>query len=534
MEPTTLAPESQVPIETLVESQVPTQTQPELAFDLCVCMDQHGIIAVKEYGLVTNPWLLAIAPLINSVASSGSRIIIMGYRTWASMTVPFRSNPQRYCIVITSDPSVSIEHGCTAPDLDSALTHAVTHRQTNDTPILVLASPSLTPHALSHSNLKHIRVACMPVPYPNSICDVERCYFPIKPSCMDKHLSCIALSAAGTIYACGPEFSSSWNRLADSKSVLNHPSNDTPLPEQQYLDLVKLIVDKGTLKVSRNGSTRSIWGHQLRFDLSEGYPLLTVKRGYPKAVFEELMWMLRGQTDTRILRSKGIKIWDGNSSEAFLRERGLPYSEGDIGPGYGFQIRHTGATYINCETNYQGQGRDQLADCITLLNSNPTSRRIIIDLWNARDVDLMALPPCHMVYNFGVDLYDKPEADHNASCMDTPKPNGSRGVLNCHLFQRSWDVLLGWNTTTAALLTYLLAHHCNLDPGSLIHSISDAHLYQSHIDSGAIASLLERKPRPPPILSFKTRHENIEAYEFGDMTLTGYYPAPAIVAEMVA
>ncbi|CAH6420897.1 Bifunctional dihydrofolate reductase/thymidylate synthase [uncultured virus] len=527
MEPT-------VPTPTLPESLAPTDVSAPIdtldvpapidTFDICVAMDQNGIVAIGEYGLITNPWLGMIPGLISSVFSLSPRIVIMGYRTWTSMTQAFRANPQRYCIIITRDPTLSIRNGDVAPDLDTALTHAYDYRQSTtmpETPILVLASPSITLFALDRPDLKHIRLACASPVYPSTITNVKHYTFPLSPSIMDKHLSCVALSDSIIVYAYSPELSTSWQGLITSREP-TETTEPTTLPEQQYLDLVKLIATKGILKLSRNGSTRSIFGHQLRFDLSEGYPLLTVKRGYPKAVFEELMWMLRGQTDTRILRAQGIKIWDGNSTLAFLRERGLPYREGDIGPGYGFQIRHSGATYTNCESDYHNQGRDQLADCINLLRTNPTSRRIIIDLWNANDVDLMALPPCHMVYNFGVDLYE------------SPKPTGSRGTLNCHLFQRSWDVLLGWNTTTAALLTYLLAHHCNLDPGVLVHSITDAHLYQSHIDSGAIKALLERTPRPPPTLRFKTRHEHIEDYQFNDTLLTGYFPAPAIVAEMVA
>jgi thymidylate synthase len=233
------------------------------------------------------------------------------------------------------------------------------------------------------------------------------------------------------------------------------------------------------------------------------------------------MWMLRGQTDTKILEQKNVNIWKKNSTKEYLKQYGLPYAEGDIGPGYGFQMRHYGAEYIDCKTDYTNQGMDQLTECINLLNTNPLSRRIMIDLWNPADVHKQALPPCHCIYNFGVDLYAEP--------IDS-----MRGKLNCHLFQRSWDVLLGWNTTTAALLTYLLAHHCNLDPGIVVHSISNAHLYNEHIESGVVDKLLLRKPRLFPKLNFLRRKENIVDYEFEDLVIDGYYPSPAISANLVA
>ncbi|AGF85440.1 dihydrofolate reductase-thymidylate synthase [Moumouvirus goulette] len=292
--------------------------------------------------------------------------------------------------------------------------------------------------------------------------------------------------------------------------------------ENQYLDLVDKIINGGILKNTRNGQTRSIFGYQLKYDLSKGYPIQTVKKSYPKAIFEELMWMIRGNTDVNILQNAGVHIWDKNSSRDFLDKNGLDYDVGDIGPGYGFQMRYFGATYENCKNNYNGQGVDQLKKCIETIKNNPTDRRIIINLWNPVDINKMALPPCHILYNFGVDVYDSPTSD------------GKTGRLNCHLIQRSWDVLLGWNTTTAALFTYILAHHCNLDVGILVHSISDAHLYQEHIDSGAVDKLLKRTPRKLPTLKITTKRENIEDYTFDDLVLEDYNPCPAIFAEMVA
>ena len=313
------------------------------------------------------------------------------------------------------------------------------------------------------------------------------------------------------------------------------PSFDRIDGEYQYLDLVRSIIERGIYKQTRNAITKSIFGYQMKYNLADGYPISTLKKSYPKAIFEELMWMIRGQTNVKILQEKNVNIWNKNSSKEFLQQMKLPYEEGDIGPGYGFQMRYYGAKYVNCLADYRGQGVDQLQQCIDLINNDPHSRRIIIDLWNPADVPLMVLPCCHCWYNFSVDLYDSSINDPNGgpeallnSC------EGKRGKLNCHLIQRSWDVLLGWNTTTAALFTYLLAHHCNLDLGLLVHSISDAHLYKEHIDSGAVAKLLARTPRKMPSLDIVNTRASIEDYEFTDMVIENYYPCPPITAEMIA
>lgn len=282
--------------------------------------------------------------------------------------------------------------------------------------------------------------------------------------------------------------------------------------EWAYRELIFKIMTQGENRLTRNAATRQIFGASLRYDLQAGWPVTTLRQSYPRLIFQELMWMLRGETDTNILRKRNVNIWNANSSQEFLREAGLPYAEGDIGPGYGFQMRYAGATYVDCHTDYQGQGVDQLQACIQAIRHNPTSRRILLQLWNVADVDKMALPPCHVMYQFAV----------------------SNGKLNCHFYQRSWDVILGWNTATAALLVYLLAHHCELQPGELTHSIGDAHIYQSHIDTGGVVEMLNREPMPPCQLSFRQRHANITDYEFQDLAITDYLYHPAIKFQIQA
>lgn len=287
------------------------------------------------------------------------------------------------------------------------------------------------------------------------------------------------------------------------------------MAEQQYIELIKKIQDEGVWY--RN--VKSVFGYQIKCNLADGFPIWTIKKTFWRGICEELFWMMRGSTDVSELQGRGVNIWNANSTESYLKSRNLNYAAGDIGPGYGFQMRHYGADYVDCKTDYTGKGIDQLAKCVDLLKNDPMSRRIIIDLWNPKQNDEMALPPCHMIYNFNVRLYDS-------------VINGKRGVLNCHLFQRSWDVLLGWNTTTAALLTHLLATTCDYDIGILVHSITDAHIYKDHIDSGVVDVILSRDTRRLPKLTVNKKP--IDQYEFTDLTLTDYNPHPPIAIKMIS
>lgn len=517
-----------------------------IPFNLIVAMDNQSTIGVREYGIDSLPWP-QLKPDMDffrtqtcKTESHGQRnAIIIGYNTWKTLPTAYRTNPCRYNIVISRDyQTEKPTHGETyQPHFEAALTHA------SELPFLheiyVIGGGAVYDTALRFPGLKRIYLSHIQTDYP-VWCQVDMLIcFPLRHSHLEEMTEnrILKKESESSVYVATRDITCRFvcyevtsTVFIDYYLALRVPriqlsvTQVVETPEAQYLDLVREIYFNGVKKTTRNGATRSIFGYQLKYDLMQGYPISTVKRSYPKAIFEELMWMIRGETDTKILEAKNVNIWKKNSTKEFLRSRNLPYREGDIGPGYGFQMRHQGATYVSCETDYSNQGVDQLFECIMQLQNDPTSRRIIIDLWNSADIDKMALPCCHVIYNFGVDLYD----------YQQQQETGYRGKLNCHLFQRSWDVLLGWNTTTAALFTYLLAHHCNLQPGTLVHSITDAHLYESHIDSGAIYQLLNRCPRMMPRLTFLERHDRIESYEYIDMCLKDYYPNPPISADMVA
>ncbi|QGR53846.1 bifunctional dihydrofolate reductase-thymidylate synthase [Moumouvirus maliensis] len=559
-------------------------------FSIIVAVNNDNLIGTCEYGEYGIPWpyLRQDMNFFRKITTTTKEedqfnVIIIGHNTWKTLGDSYRKNKKRFNIVVTrdSEPDNISANTRFVKSFDEAIEYASNLNHVDK--IFAIGGSVIYNAALHHPKLESIFLTHIKKSYPIKV--DKYIYFPISHDQLEDatrlkflsleyendqfdktkniHLSFkkynvvsnnftdtyvkkyyqinknipdskvknynildiislvfvyIYVFIVNWYYICKNFYNSIKNI---SKNVENQNESDK-LEEFQYLNLVNEIIDKGLVKNTRNGKTRSIFGYQLKYDLSKGYPIQTVKKSYPKAIFEELMWMIRGNTDVSILQNVGVHIWDKNSSREFLDKNGLDYDVGDIGPGYGFQMRHFGATYKDCKEDYSGQGIDQLKKCIETIKNNPTDRRIIISLWNPVDINKMALPPCHILYNFGVDVYD------------IPTPDGKTGRLNCHLMQRSWDVLLGWNTTTAALFTYILAHHCNLEPGILVHSISDAHLYQEHIDSGAVKKLLERIPRKLPTLKFVTKRENIEDYKFDDLVLDDYNPCPAIFAEMVA
>ena len=273
--------------------------------------------------------------------------------------------------------------------------------------------------------------------------------------------------------------------------------------ESQYINLIKHILENGISKDDRTGiGTLSIFSYNMTFNLRESFPLLTTKKVYWKGVVEELLWFISGSTDSNILKEKGVRIWEGNSSREFLDSRGLShYDQGDIGAGYGFQWRHFGAKYTNMYDSYEGQGVDQLKDVIYKIKNTPDDRRIIMSAWNPTDLDKMALPPCHIFVQFWVDSNKK--------------------ELHSQMYQRSCDVGLGvpFNIASYALLTCIIAKLCDLTPGDFHYCMGDTHIYKNHID--AMKLQITRDPYDFPKINIKDITD-IDNIKFDDIELIDY------------
>ena len=257
-----------------------------------------------------------------------------------------------------------------------------------------------------------------------------------------------------------------------------------------YLDLMQHVLEHGTKKSDRTGTgTVSVFGYQMRFDLAQGFPLVTTKKCHVKSIIHELLWFLQGDTNTRYLKENGVSIWDEWADE-----------KGDLGPVYGKQWRSWTAP--------DGRTIDQLSDVIAQIKRNPDSRRLIVSAWNVGELDQMALAPCHAFFQFYV-------AD---------------GKLSCQLYQRSADIFLGvpFNIASYALLTMMVAQVCNLQVGDFVHTLGDAHLYLNHLEQTRLQ--LTREPRTLPTMKINSAVNDILAFRFEDFTLENYDPYPAIKA----
>jgi thymidylate synthase len=287
--------------------------------------------------------------------------------------------------------------------------------------------------------------------------------------------------------------------------------------EQQYLDLIKHILDNGSDEVGRNGITRSVFGAHMRFSLAnDSIPILTTKKTAWKTCLKELLWFIKGETSISSLLEQNVHIWDGNADKAFLKSRNLGhYKEGDLGPIYGFQWRHFGAEWSGSSTQYDGQGVDQLQTIIDQLKNNKTrtSRRLVMTAWNPTDLDKMALPPCHILCQFNVHGGNK---------------------LSCSMYQRSGDVGLGvpFNIASYSFLTHLIAVHCDLIPHEFVYFLGNAHIYDDHYD--ALREQLTRTSYKFPTLKRIKKRENINDYEISDFVVENYVSHDRIHMEMRA
>jgi thymidylate synthase len=259
-----------------------------------------------------------------------------------------------------------------------------------------------------------------------------------------------------------------------------------------YHDLLSHVFEHGTDRGDRTGTgTRSVFGYQMRYDLADGFPLLTTKKLHVKSIIHELLWFLNGDTNIAYLKQNGVSIWDDWAD-----------SDGNLGPVYGYQWRSW--------PNPKGGSVDQITNLITQIKKNPSSRRLIVSAWNPAQVDEMALPPCHCLFQFYV----------------------ANGKLSCQLYQRSADIFLGvpFNIASYALLTLMVAQVCDLEPGEFIHTLGDAHIYSNHFEQAKLQ--LTREPKPLPTLKLNDSVRDIFSFKYEDFELSNYNPDPHIKADV--
>jgi thymidylate synthase len=451
----------------------------------------EAILAASRDGIIgvngALPWKLP-ADLRRFARITRGSTIVMGRKTWDSL--PIKPLPDRDHVVVTSCPRPVVDWPprvtfCALAEIGEALARS---RR-----VFVIGGAQLLSQLLPLVNVLHLTwvdVAVRPPP--------EASVARLPPL--------VGMSIV------------SWEQQRERGAFefLRLERTGAVVGESPYLELLRDILVAGARRPDRTGTgTIGVFGRQLRFDISKSVPVVTTKQMAWKTCLRELLWFLSGSTDSTELQRRGVNIWRGNSSREFLDARGLfDLPEGDIGPGYGFQWRHFGARYTTCKADYEGQGVDQVAAVIEGIRRDPFGRRHIVSAWNPAALAQMALPPCHVMFQFYVD---------------------DQRRLSCQLYQRSADCFLGlpFNMLSYAALTYLVALRTDTRPHELVISLGDAHIYQDHLDQ--VRLQLERSPYPSPLLAIDpaTRDMPWEAIDLDEhVRLVGYMHHEAIAARM--
>jgi dihydrofolate reductase / thymidylate synthase len=424
-------------------------------------------------------------------------VVIMGRKTWESIPESFRPLKGRINIILSRTTKNTNTNDIFFSDsINSALKLLETLENINKENIFIIGGASIYKETLSRCNTLYITEI-----YKDFDCDT---FFHAIPN--EFKLTTVS------------------NFIEDNNIYFRHITYTkentlkewTNLEEESYLECMRKIINSGIKKIDRTGvGTLSLFGEMFKYNLRDTFPALTTRRQFLRGIFEELKFYMIGKTDNTILNDKNVTIWNGNTSRSFLDKRGLShYPEGDMGETYGFNFRHYGAEYKTCKDDYTNKGFDQLNYAINLIKTNPTSRRIIIDIWNCSTLDKAALPPCLCKYQFYV--------------------NTNKNELDLIIYLRSSDFFLAnnWNVCTGAFLVHMVCNlkDIELTPGILTVITADTHLYLNHLDQ--VNLNLERRPKPFPKLIIKEKKERLEDFEFTDMTFLGYNPDKSISAKM--
>lgn len=433
-------------------------------------------------------------------------ICIMGYNTWLSIPANVKPLPNRMILIISANHTIKETPNCKCfKSLSSAFEWSI-FNQTGK--IFVIGGESIFKECLS-SHKKELDCIYLTQFINNFKVEEKRCsFFPNQ------------LFDDTTVIYNGDIKTSECSTPIHCLTEINHSlkiyqrSDNINKGEYEYLHIMKSILDRNNTVESRNATVFNSFGERMIFDMKDGFPLLTTKKIGSKTILRELLWFINGSTNNNELKEKNVHIWDQNASKEFLESRKLDYAEGDLGPIYGFQWRHFGAEYKDCHSNYEGLGIDQLKNIIHLIQTDPTSRRIIMSAWNPLDIDKMALPPCHVMCQFSV--------------------NQNQGTIDCQLYQRSGDMFLGvpFNIASYAFLLCIICRITKYNPGKLIHILGDTHIYEDHIKS--VKEQLTRVPVQFPTLDISDELQSIDDIKEEYFTINNYQSYPKIIAQMVA
>ena len=490
-----------------------------MKFSIIVSLNNHNLIGENDKLLIHSKKDLKNFQQITTGKSETKNIVIMGYKTWLSIPEGKRPLKDRMNIVLTKSHIVSESENVKS---FKSLEKAFSWSSKGGGEIFVIGGtqifnecckseyidnldklyvtrfddnyhPRNTTHSFPSQLFNDMKLVKQS-PINHEIC--ERPHLETPKSFLDEYLkeqTSKSISFTFDIY--------------QNKNEINEE-------EYQYLNLLKKVLEEGLETESRNSKVFSLFGEKMVYDLSKGFPLLTTKRVGYKTVLRELLWFIRGSTSNKELTDKKVHIWTQNSSREFLDSRGLDHEEGDLGPVYGFQWRHFGAEYEDKDTDYRGKGVDQLQNVIDLIKNEPNSRRIILNSWNASDLDKMALPPCHVMCQFNVDT--------------------KNNKLDCQLYQRSGDMFLGvpFNIASYAFLTHIIGKITGYQVGRLIHILGDTHIYESHLD--AVKEQIERVPYQFPELSISNELTDINTIKEEYFTFQNYKYHDKISAPMIA
>jgi len=490
-----------------------------MKFSIVVSLNNHNLIGENDKLLIHSKKDLKNFQQITTGKSETKNIVIMGYKTWLSIPEGKRPLKDRMNIVLTKSHIVSESENVKS---FKSLEKAFSWSSKGDGEIFVIGGTQIFNECCKSEyidNLDKLYVTRFDDNYhPRNTTHSF-------PSQLFNDMKLVKQSAINHEICERPHletpksFLDEYLKEQTSKSIsftfdIYQNKNEINEEEYQYLNLLKKVLEEGLETESRNSKVFSLFGEKMVYDLSKGFPLLTTKRVGYKTVLRELLWFIRGSTSNKELTDKKVHIWTQNSSREFLDSRGLEYEEGDLGPVYGFQWRHFGAEYEDKDTDYRGKGIDQLQNVIDLIKNEPNSRRIILNSWNASDLDKMALPPCHVMCQFNVDT--------------------KNNKLDCQLYQRSGDMFLGvpFNIASYAFLTHIIGKITGYQVGRLIHILGDTHIYESHLD--AVKEQIERVPYQFPELSISNELTDINTIKEEYFTFQNYKYHDKISAPMIA